>query len=241
MSTKLEAIQALERGYAVSHKNFTNDEFIKKESGELINQDGTNLIEDEFWIIRSGGHWETNWEIYNTTKLEDAKLYLKSFHGLDVEHSMSAKAFEYDIYDRNRIGDDVIDDWYALTKEEVIEIAEELKAKSLPQPDSNEGNLNDLPVTDTLEDERFPNGFDNWQETHFEICEAITQAMSNSAMDDNVAKRRHEEQGRGGLYELAEELTTKFEKENENVEWGIDTLYLDTIDEFIQREIFTSK
>ena len=84
----------------------------------------------------------------------------------------------------------------------------------------------------------FPNGFDDWQETHFEIVHAITQADMNG--DSNTVNRLQEEQGHGGLYELAQELTDKFELMHEGKEWGIDndTQYFDAMEEFLTKELY---
>mgnify|MGYP001130664977 CR=1 FL=1 len=240
---KTQAIHSLERGYAITHKSFEDNTFVQKMGETLIDEDGQHLPEDEFWEIRTGGNWENNWRIHTTSKFDDAKLYLKSFHGLDVEHSMSAIAFEYDIYDRNRIGDDPIDDWERLTEEEVMEIAEELKAKSLPQPDPNEDNLNELPVADTLEDERFPNGFEELLEAHFHIAQAIGEALMTDELDGmNEAHKVNNEFGIGGLYDMARLLAIKFENKYKNVEWGTpEFIYPDIMEEFIKEEIYTFK
>lgn len=99
-----------------------------------------------------------------------------------------------------------------------------------------------IEVGDTLEDTRFVNGFDSWIETHFEICEAITTAMNNNENDKNTAQIRHIEQGRNGLCLLSKELATKFENSHANTDWGeSEVSFHDSIDSFIQTEIFNSK
>lgn len=81
----------------------------------------------------------------------------------------------------------------------------------------------------------FPNGFAEWQETHFEIVQAIVLRHTR----DNcvgVVKDRHEAQGHGGLYDLAEELTDKFELMHQNKDdW--DGNFLDAMDDFIFDEL----
>lgn len=80
----------------------------------------------------------------------------------------------------------------------------------------------------------FPNGFTSWQETHFEV---VSQISYISILDNpyGVVAQRLEESGTGGLYELAEELTDKFEKENEGRCW--DGEFFDEIEEFLAKEI----
>lgn len=86
---------------------------------------------------------------------------------------------------------------------------------------------------------KFPNGFESWMETHFEISGAINQRFANDEMPSAVVNERQEQQGHGGLYELSRELTDKFEKLHEGKEWGIDddTQYFDHIEAFIEEEL----
>lgn len=60
---------------------------------------------------------------------------------------------------------------------------------------------------------RFPNGFSSWQETHFEVVSIIAVRLFKNVIPASLAER-YEAQGIGGMYELAEELTDKFEKLN---------------------------
>lgn len=84
---------------------------------------------------------------------------------------------------------------------------------------------------ETIDDRHFPNGFDAWQETHYEMVERITIEH----MKDNpqgIIAQRHAAQGHGGLYKLAEEWTDEFEKLNEGRKW--DGEFFDQIDEFLE-------
>lgn len=81
----------------------------------------------------------------------------------------------------------------------------------------------------------FPNGFASWQETHYEVVKAIEVEQGKDA-PKGIVKERHEAQGHGGLYELAEELTDEFEKLNEGRKW--DGEFFDEIDEFINKKLF---
>lgn len=82
----------------------------------------------------------------------------------------------------------------------------------------------------------FVNGFESWQETHYEVVQAITmeQAKDNP---QGLVKERHEAQGHGGLYELALEITNEFEKLNEGREWDGD--FFDEIDKFLKEKLFS--
>jgi len=87
-------------------------------------------------------------------------------------------------------------------------------------------------------EKKFSNGFTSWHETHFEVVVAITQEWSKSAPDSIVVKR-HQEQGHGGLYELAQELTDEFEKGNKDREW--DGEFFEGIEIFLEEKLKTAK
>lgn len=74
----------------------------------------------------------------------------------------------------------------------------------------------------------------DWLETYFEIVSGIVLALENKNAH-NVATKRAEQQGTGGLYELAEELTHKFQKEYKDKEW--DGEFFETIENFLQKEL----
>lgn len=80
----------------------------------------------------------------------------------------------------------------------------------------------------------FPNGFTSWQETHYEMVQAITMEHIKDE-PQGVVKERHDAQGHGGLYELAEELTSKFERENEVVYWDGD--FFEAIEQFVEQNL----
>jgi len=86
--------------------------------------------------------------------------------------------------------------------------------------------------------EKFPNGFASWYETHHEVVSAITQSILLEEKEPEFKSKAttvSEEQGTGGLYELAEELTDKFEKLHEGREW--DGEFFDEIEDFLQKEL----
>ena len=85
-----------------------------------------------------------------------------------------------------------------------------------------------------VEEKEFPNGLDSWIESHYEISQAIERASNFS---DNAVSSIIQKWGTGGLYDLANELTNKFERENKSVEWGIEKEYFDTMDEFLTNNL----
>lgn len=82
---------------------------------------------------------------------------------------------------------------------------------------------------------KFPNGFASWMETHHEIVTEIALIIDKYDPSHPVVKR-YDTTGTGGMYELAESLTDKFEQANVGVNWGEDKEYFDVIEEFIQKE-----
>jgi len=87
--------------------------------------------------------------------------------------------------------------------------------------------------------EKFPNGIENYLETHFEIVQAITLEYMNEDPKGRVVEE-HEAHGHGGLYMLAEELTDKFEQQYRNVKWGEDLDWFDTLEVFIKNELYVN-
>ncbi|AGO47680.1 hypothetical protein Phi17218_147 [Cellulophaga phage phi17:2_18] len=81
--------------------------------------------------------------------------------------------------------------------------------------------------------QKFPNGFTSWQETHFEVVSKLVKTVHFSG---STAHRKNEEQGTGGLYELAEDLTDKFEKDNKGADWE-EKSFFDTIETFLKKEL----
>lgn len=65
--TKQEALSILvsmKPGTKVTHRYFSDGEFIyRDENGKLRDEEGCFLIENEFWISRSGAPWEDGWSI----------------------------------------------------------------------------------------------------------------------------------------------------------------------------------
>jgi len=82
----------------------------------------------------------------------------------------------------------------------------------------------------------FPNGFASWQETHFEVVSAIAIELFKDNTPSKLMAERYEAHGIGGMYELAKELTDKFEKKFKGKVW--DGEWIDVLDDFIKEELF---
>jgi hypothetical protein len=86
-------------------------------------------------------------------------------------------------------------------------------------------------------EKNFPNGFTSWQETHYEVVQAIT-LIAQQEEPYGIVAERDEAQGHGGLYELAEDLTDAFEKEHESNEWdGNPVTYWETIEAWLNEKL----
>lgn len=79
---------------------------------------------------------------------------------------------------------------------------------------------------------KFPNDITSYLKTHYLIVEAITYHLD---FPESKAYNIHEQQGFGGLCDLAEELTDKFELEHKDREW--DGEFLDEISDFIHKHL----
>jgi hypothetical protein len=81
----------------------------------------------------------------------------------------------------------------------------------------------------------FKNDFESWCETNFEIVKAITEDLNKPEPFFTVLQKRLNEQGTGGLYELAQDLTDKFEEKFKDHIW--DGEFFDEIENFIHEEL----
>jgi hypothetical protein len=70
-------------------------------------------------------------------------------------------------------------------------------------------------------------------ETHYVISNFIER---NEECVESLEKI-HNELGRGGLWDLAQQLTTEFEKTYEGVEWGLELDWNDTLEEFLNKKV----
>lgn len=85
----------------------------------------------------------------------------------------------------------------------------------------------------TEQPKQFPRGFSNWQETHFDIVQYITNSMRDddedtlfdAAINKSLFTMTEEENGHGGLYQLAEQLTEYFEEAYKDVVFNGDTVH----------------
>ena len=84
-------------------------------------------------------------------------------------------------------------------------------------------------------EKHFPNGFQNWQETHYEVVSMISYQtrLPDNQMSDLI-RDIYAAQGTGGMWELAEQLTDEFEALNEGRHW--DGQYFDEIEEFVSNK-----
>jgi hypothetical protein len=76
---------------------------------------------------------------------------------------------------------------------------------------------------------KFPNGFETWMETFYEVTCYLHDTVSYSG---TMANKTNESKGTGGLYELAEDLTDEFEKLYKDKEWNGE--FLDTLNDFLR-------
>lgn len=82
----------------------------------------------------------------------------------------------------------------------------------------------------------FPNGFESWHETHYEIVSIIERLRNEYDSISNVIKRVEETEGTGGFYELAESLTNEFESIHKETQW--DGNFFNEIESFMEQKLF---
>jgi len=63
--TKLEALEAMNKGKKVTHKSFTKEEWITKTYGyNYLLEDGVVCSFSEFWRWRTEPCWDNDWSIF---------------------------------------------------------------------------------------------------------------------------------------------------------------------------------
>ena len=78
--------------------------------------------------------------------------------------------------------------------------------------------------------QKFCNGFNSWQETHFEVVSYINYELSKD-VPSGVIGDTYEASGTGGMYELAENWTDEFEEMFDSEDWT-ERDYFETIHEY---------
>lgn len=73
----------------------------------------------------------------------------------------------------------------------------------------------------------------SWAETHYEVVCCIQEALTDP---ESIASKRMNEQGTGGMWELAQEITDSFEEKYADREWESD--WFDTLYPFVNERIF---
>lgn len=74
--------------------------------------------------------------------------------------------------------------------------------------------------------ENFPNGFESWSETHFEVVDFITRERMKEPIEGVIGVTQ-ESNGTVGCWELATKWTNEFELLNKGDDWN----HLDYYDE----------
>jgi len=68
MVTKEEAKQALLDGERVTHRLFTDDEWVKQNGHWCVYEDGVTTSANGFWLNKDDSWWGNDWSIFNDDK-----------------------------------------------------------------------------------------------------------------------------------------------------------------------------
>lgn len=83
-------------------------------------------------------------------------------------------------------------------------------------------------------EQKFPNGFESWMETHHDVVDYISRKTNAEDEENTEIVATQDTHGTGGIYLLAEEWTDEFETVNNGREW--DGEYFDEIEEFLNKK-----
>ena len=90
-------------------------------------------------------------------------------------------------------------------------------------------NNQGLKIFKDKQENLFPNGFDSWHETHYEIVSTIEYILNDGS--PHKIYDLHSKGGSGYMYEHAQELTNEFELLHKDREWDGD--FLDELHNFL--------
>ena len=96
------------------------------------------------------------------------------------------------------------------------------------------GKMDELEKAISLQ-KQFPNGFDDWQETHYFIIQRLQEIIDEGKVCEPVWGV-YNNFGTGGMMLMAKQLTDIFENRHIDVEWGKDddTQYEDKMDDLFE-------
>jgi len=62
--TKNEAIQEMQKGNKVTHRYFSQNEWMVIQNGKIVLEDGVKCDPHEFWRWRGGESWNDGYELF---------------------------------------------------------------------------------------------------------------------------------------------------------------------------------
>jgi hypothetical protein len=62
---KAEAIQAMREGKKVTHRYFSQDEWMTMEGGQILLEDGVRCSQNQFWADRTSPEWEDGYSLFS--------------------------------------------------------------------------------------------------------------------------------------------------------------------------------
>lgn len=68
--TKNEAIEFSRKGNKITHRYFSNEEYLIITGLVIVDEDGNQLDWDLFWSDRKHPDWDKDWQLYNKNNLK---------------------------------------------------------------------------------------------------------------------------------------------------------------------------
>lgn len=62
--TKAQAIEEMKKGHKVTHRFFSDDEWVTMQGNIIRMEQGQGCWASQFWKDRDGAEWEYNWELW---------------------------------------------------------------------------------------------------------------------------------------------------------------------------------
>lgn len=86
-----------------------------------------------------------------------------------------------------------------------------------------------------MRNKQFPNGLESYLETYYEVVSKIENDLNFGV--ENLSWKTDKDFGRKGVYDLAQDLTLKFEQQYAPTWFEVYDFY-ETIDKFLEEELY---
>lgn len=110
---KQEAIEALSKGYKISHPTFLDSEYIYEKDSKIFTEEGYSISKVTFWNDRNSPNFQENWFLVNDVHFDNETQSLEIiFKDYGQDHTTRSDLFDFlgdfDIIQANELHENAI-------------------------------------------------------------------------------------------------------------------------------------